>query len=362
MEKSKRFVVIMAGGSGKRFWPMSTSEHPKQLLSLVGDKPLIAQAVDRVTDLMPLENIFVITNANLVEATREAAPQLPAENVVGEPIGRDTAAAVACGAALVKARDPEGVFSVLTADHVIRDKSIFHATLSEGMNLAAKEDILITVGIQPDEASTGFGYIEAGESFRKVGGIDFKRAARFVEKPDQKTAEEYLESGRFYWNSGMFIWSAKAVEKAFASHTPVMADLLETLAKSASEGDIDGGMAKTYPHLEKISIDYALMEKADNIIMVPGTFSWDDVGSWPAISSHFEQDESGNTLIGDCQKLNSSENIVVSKDRLTALVGVDNLIVVQAKGVTMVCDKDSAQDVKKMVAKLQENGGYTELL
>lgn len=359
---AERYAVIMAGGKGERFWPLSTSRHPKQLLALVGDKPLIAQAVDRLEGLVPPENVFVVTNADLVEATREAAPLLPPENIVGEPIGRDTAAAVACGGALVKARDPEGVFAILTADQVMGDLPLFFATLKGAMDLALEQDVLATIGIQPTYPSTGFGYIESGEPLGSKEGVEFRKADRFVEKPDEKTASEYLETGRFYWNSGMFIWSVKSLEKAFSAHCPEMAELMEVLTGYARDGKIDDGMAATYPALGRISIDYALMEKAQNIVMACGTFAWDDVGAWPALESHFPQDEGGNTRVGSVETVDAEGNIVLSEDRLTALIGVKDLVVVQAEGVTLVCPKDRAQDIKKMVVQLRETGGYDALL
>jgi mannose-1-phosphate guanylyltransferase len=357
-----RYAVIMAGGKGERFWPLSTSKHPKQLLALVGDKPLIAQAVERLEGLVPPENVFVVTNADLVGATRKAAPLLPPENVVGEPIGRDTAAAVACGGALVKAKDRNGVFVVLTADQVMRDLDIFSNTLKGGMDLAEANDILVTIGIKPTYPATGFGYIESGENFQTSENVDFKNAVRFVEKPDEATAIEYLETGTFFWNSGMFIWSVQSLEKAFRAHCPEMLELMDTLTAYAKDGKIIEGMDAAYPDLGKISIDYALMEKADNIIMACGTFYWDDVGAWPALESHFEQDESGNTAIGKVEILDSENNIILSSNHLTALIGVKDLIVVQAEGVTLVCPKDRAQDIKQMVVALRENGSYNDFL
>ena len=357
-----RYAVIMAGGKGERFWPLSTSKQPKQLLALVGDKPLIAQAVDRLEGLVPPENVFVVTNADLVEATQAAAPQLPPENIVGEPIGRDTAAAVACGGALVKAKDENGVFAVLTADQVMRDLDIFSATLKGGMDLAQQNDILVTIGIKPTYPATGFGYIESGADFQTAEKVEFRKAARFVEKPDETTAAEYLATGRFFWNSGMFIWSVQSLEKAFAAHCPEMLELMHTLTGYAADGKIVEGMQATYPDLGKISVDYALMEKAENIVMACGTFYWDDVGSWPALENHFDQDTAGNTSIGTVEILDASGNIVLSKDRLTAVIGVKDLVVVQAEGVTLVCPKDRAQDIKKMVVALREKGSYDALL
>lgn len=348
--------MIMAGGKGERFWPLSTSKHPKQLLALVGDKPLIARAVDRLDGLVPVGNIFVVTNADLVEATRQAVPMLPTGNVVGEPIGRDTAAAVACGGALVAAKDPDGVFAVLTADQVMGDLDVFNATLSEGMELAEKNEILVTIGIQPTSPSTGFGYIESGDDFEQDGDVQFKKAVRFVEKPDAATAQTYLDAGTFFWNSGMFIWSVPTLGAAFETHCPEMKNLMDELTGYAGRGEISRGLEKTYPALGKISVDYALMEKADNIVMACGMFYWDDVGSWPALESYFPRDAAGNTLIGECEQIDSSNTLIYSKDRVTAVIGAEDLIVVQAEGVTLVCPKDRAQDIKKMVTTLREKG------
>jgi mannose-1-phosphate guanylyltransferase len=359
---SGRYAVIMAGGKGERFWPLSTSKHPKQLLALVGDKALIAQAVDRLDGLIPPKNVFVVTNADLVEATRRVAPMLPPENVVGEPVGRDTAAAVACGGALVGARDPNAVFAVLTADQVMGDLDVFKATLKGGMDLAEKNEILVTIGIQPTFPSTGFGYIESGADFAKADGVQFKKAVRFVEKPALSKAEEYLASGKFFWNSGMFIWSVPTLGKAFAAHCPEMKKLMDKLTAYARRGEIFQGLRNTYPALGKISVDYALMEKADNIVMACGTFKWDDIGTWPALKNHYPQDPDGNTLIGCCEQVEAKNNIVFSKDRLTAVIGAENLIVVQADGVTLVCAKDKAQEIRKMLAQMREQGSYDRLL
>ena len=357
-----KYAVIMAGGKGERFWPASTSKKPKQLLALVGGKALIAQAVERVADFIPPENVFVVTNTELVSATAEAAPMLPLKNIVGEPMGRDTAAAVACGAALVKACDPNGVFCILTADQVMGDLDRFKATLDGALELAAANDYLMTIGIEPTFPSTGFGYIESGEALATPHAVEFRKAQRFVEKPDEVRAQKYIDSGKFYWNSGMFIWSIASLEKAFAKHCPAMKELMDQLTEAARQGEMQAAMDRLYPDVTRISIDYALMEKADNIVMACGTFYWDDVGSWPALTTHFDADADNNTIIGNAELVDSKDNIVYSKDRLTALLGVEGLIVVQADGVTMVCPKDRAQDIKQLVHQVRDTGNYDALI
>lgn len=357
------YAIIMAGGKGERFWPLSTEKRPKQLLSLVGTRPLVAQSVERLQGLIPPEQIFIITNADLVDEACKCVPELPAKNIIGEPIGRDTAAAVALGAAIIKKRDPQAAFCVLTADHAIGDLDLFRNTLRDALELSLKEDIICTIGITPDHPSSGFGYIETEDTCSTgKAGTTFMKALRFVEKPDETTAATYLEAGNFYWNSGMFIWSVKTICHAFEQFCPSLAALIKTLSPAWDTAHFDSMLAAVYAGLEKISIDYAVMEKAENVCLAKGTFSWDDVGAWPALEHHFAQDKQGNTIIGCAETIDSKGNIVFSKDRLTAVIGVSDLIVVQAEGATLICPKDKAQDIKKMVQQLRAAKTYSDLL
>lgn len=355
-------AVILAGGKGERFWPLSTSRRPKQLLSLVGDKPLLAQAVDRIDGIVPRENRWIITRQDLREACREAAPGVPAEQVIGEPVGRDTAAAVALAAALVKSRDPNGVFCILTADHVIGGLPAFQQAIRASLLRASAEPVLVTLGIPPAFPSTGYGYVEAGDDLGNTEGVSFWKARRFVEKPDAEKAKRYLAAGNFFWNSGMFAWSVEAITRAFALYRPALAGLMEQLLPVAGTPALHDNLATVYPSLEKISIDYAVMEKADNIVMARGSFTWDDVGSWTALENHVAPDADGNTVVGTLAGMDASGNIVYSRDHLTALLGVKELIVVQAPGVTLVCPRERAQDIKKLVEKLRGQGTPDEVL
>lgn len=359
----KRYAVIMAGGKGERFWPLSNSRCPKQFLSLVGESTLLSLAVDRLEGLVSPECVFVITNAEFIDVARKAAPQLPSENVIGEVVGRDTAAAVALGAALVGSRDPEGVFAVLTADHIMGDLDVFRRTLEEGMDLASQEDVLVTIGLEPQEASTGFGYIECGAELKNAAGTTaFYNAERFVEKPDIDTARSYLEAGNYFWNSGMFVWSVLSISQAFASYRPPLFEMIQELTPLVNSPNFGDAAKRWYLDLDKISIDYAVMEKARNVVMARGTFAWDDVGSWPALENHFNADSEGNINLGRVALHDAKNNIVYSKDRLTALVGVADLIVVQADGVTLVCPKDRAQDVKPLLNKMRATGQFEDVL
>ncbi len=349
------YAVIMAGGRGERFWPLSTSRRPKQLLALVGDRTLLAQAVDRLDGLIPPDRVFVVTNADLVEASRAAAPSVPAGNIIGEPVGRDTAAAVALSGALGGAGSPDASFCILTADQVMGDLDVYRRTLKESLELAARQPVLITIGIQPTHPSTAFGYIEAEAEMEAGEQVAFHRARRFVEKPDEKTAADYVQSGRYFWNSGMFIWSVNSLRAAFGNHCPELGCLMDELTTAEKEGQLQERLDSLYPPLEKISIDYALMEKAENIVMAKGTFPWDDVGSWTALSNHFAPDSGGNIVIGSMEAVASRDNIVFSRDRTTAMIGVKDLIVVQAEGVTLICPKDRAQDIKGLLQQIREN-------
>ena len=351
------YAVILAGGRGERFWPLSTSARPKQLLSLVGERTLLGMAVDRLDGLIPVERVLVLTNADLVEASREAVPELPPENVIGEPMGRDTAPAVALACVLVAARDPEAVFCILTADHVMGDLDLYRQTLRESLGYAADNDVLMTIGMAPDHPATGYGYIESGRTVEQAGEIAFHQATRFKEKPTLEKATAYLESGKYYWNSGMFIWSVESLRRAFAAHCPVLAELIDKLIPAVAASDFDEQLLVAFEPLEKISVDYALMEHAENIVMAEGRFAWDDVGSWPALENHFSKDEAGNVVVGNTATLDASGNIFYSKqgDHLTAVIGLDHLIVVQAEGVTMICPRNRAQDIKRLLAEVKAN-------
>ncbi len=362
MNKEKYFAVILAGGKGERFWPVSTSRTPKQMLALVGGKPMLAQAIDRLRGLIPPSQIFIITNKDLVPATRRMARGVPADQVIGEPMGRDTAAAVAVGGALVKARNPEAAFCILTADQVIGDVPVFRNTIKQSLDLALKENILLTIGIKPTSPHTGFGYIDTHGVFLRKGGVTFFRARRFVEKPDINTARKYVKAGNYYWNGGMFAWSVRSLEQALRRHRPVLAKLLNRLAKLPSCRSVTKALSREYPKLEKISIDYALMEKAKNVVMARCSFAWDDVGSWTSLENHLPADAEGNIVMGSSEFVQSEKNVIFSPNHLTALLGVNNLVVIQAAGVTMVCTRDRAQDVKKLVEKLKAAGTYGKVL
>jgi mannose-1-phosphate guanylyltransferase len=351
---SNRFVVIMAGGRGERFWPQSRLKKPKHLLPIVGDKAMLAQAVDRVLGLVPPENIFIITNTEQREAVLEICPEVLPAQVVGEPVGRDTAAAVGLAAVLVQERNPEGAFAILPADHVIHDTEGFQKTLALGFEQAEKGEYLVTIGIDPTEPATGYGYIHRGEQASSKNPV-FK-VQRFVEKPDLETAKGYLASGEYAWNAGMFVWKALTVRKSITKYVPELeASLTAIQAELSSGAELSTVLALHYPDIQKISIDFAVMEKADNVLTIPAAFDWDDVGEWPAVARHYEVDAGGNVSRGKSVLKDSSGNIIFSDEgHLVALLGVDDLIVVRTEDATLVCHKDQAQKIKELVSVVGE--------
>ena len=352
-DMTERFVVIMAGGSGERFWPQSRKKKPKHLLPIVGRLPMLTQTIARVLPLVPAANIYVITTESQLKAARVACSGLPKGNIIVEPVGRDTAAAVGLGMLLVKRRNPDAAFAVLPADHVIGDVHGFREMLDAAFKAAESADELVTLGIEPTEPATGFGYIERGAVWH-TEPITIMRAKRFVEKPNLAKAKTYVASKRYYWNAGMFVWRVPVVEAGLKAHAPELAAGLATLEKGLARGNAAKALAKIYPGLQKISIDYALMEKSKNVLVLPTNFGWDDVGSWTAISRHHPKDNAGNILRGMACVENGRNNIVVSDGKhLTAVLGLDNLVVVHTADATLVCPQDQAQEIKKLLKRLQ---------
>ncbi|HVT74506.1 MAG TPA: sugar phosphate nucleotidyltransferase [Lacunisphaera sp.] len=354
---SERFVVIMAGGRGERFWPQSRESTPKHLLPIVGDKPMLAQTVERVAGMVPPANIFILTTQAQLEGCREACPGVPAENVVAEPVGRDTAAAAGLAMLLVKRRHPAAALAMLPADHVIKDTAAYARLLGIAFEAAESAEVLVTLGIKPTAPETGFGYIHRAGSWRKLGGCEIMQVESFVEKPDLETAERYLASGQYYWNAGMFVWRVPVVEAAFRAHAPELhAGLARLEAAAASAEGWSRALAEIYPTLKKVSVDYALMEKAKNVVVVPATFDWDDVGAWPALAKHYDPDAQGNVTRGHALVEKGTNNIVISTDgHLVGLIGVSELVVVHTAEATLVCPKDKAQEIKALLQRIKQD-------
>ncbi|MBI3881729.1 MAG: mannose-1-phosphate guanylyltransferase [Verrucomicrobia bacterium] len=369
---SNRFVIIMAGGRGERFWPVSREKTPKQLIKLLGDRSFLQQAVDRVLPLVPLANILIITNEAQAAEVRRQLPKLPKANVVAEPVGRDTCAAVTLGAAIVGARSVNAVMAVLPADHVIPDAKKFQQVLADAFDLASRGQVIVTIGIKPTEPATGYGYIHTGAELPPPSGVKkykttFFKAERFVEKPYFDKAVEYLNSGQYRWNAGMFIWSFVTVTNGLEKHQPEMAAACHRWFTAATKGKLDKVLAKEYPDIKRISIDFALLEHAHNVVVADGSFEWDDLGAWPALARHVKADAEGNCAVADFIHVDAARNIVYdarSKDRRTpiCLVGLKDCIVVQTDDATMVAHKGGAQKIKELVKRLAEDAKLKKLV
>lgn len=344
------YAVIMAGGTGTRFWPRSRAAWPKQFLVIGhGDQSLLQRTVARIESLIPPERVFVITNQRHVEATRAQLPRVPGNQILGEPAGRNTAPCVAWGAAHVRRRNPNAVVAVLPADPHIGDESEYLNVLRNAIN-AATGNALVTIGITPDRAETGYGYIEVGD---KLSAHSFA-AKRFVEKPDRATAESYLQSGRFVWNSGMFFFRVDAIMGAITRHLPSLAEAMATYDDAAVKGREAELVAQTYASLPSISIDHGVMEKAEQIVVVPGEFGWDDVGHWASAWQLADKDSRGNSAPASSVVIDSDNCYVQSSDgRIIALVGVRDLIVVDTKDALLVLPRERAQDVRDVIAELK---------
>jgi mannose-1-phosphate guanylyltransferase len=372
-DSKNRFIIIMAGGRGERFWPVSREKTPKQLLTLLGKKSFLQDAVDRVLPLVSATNVFVITNEAQLPEVRKQLPKIPKENLVAEPVGRDTTAAVTLGAALVGARSITGVMAVLPADHVIPDEKKFQQVLGDAFDLAARGRAIVTIGIKPTGPDTGYGYIRVGDPLPAPEGVKkyktvFHRAEQFVEKPYFDKALEYVNSGQYRWNAGMFIWSFVTVTEGLQKHQPEMYDACQRWFKvAANPAKLNKVLAKEYPEIKKVSIDYALMEHAQNVIVADGDFEWDDLGSWTALARHLKPDAEGNCAVADFIHVDGARNIIFdarSKDRRTpiAVVGLRDSILVQTDDAVMLAHKSQAQKVKELVKKLAELKEFKHLV
>lgn len=365
------FVIIMAGGRGERFWPLSREKKPKQLLTILGSRSFLQQAYDHVAPLVPAENIFVITNAVQAPQVRKQLPSLPKQNVVAEPIGRDTCAAVTLGAALVGARSATAVMAVIPADHVIPEEKKFQRVLADSLDLARREQTIVTIGIRPAEPATGYGYIRVGPPLPAPPGAkpyrtSFFRAEQFVEKPNLETAAAYLKSGQYRWNAGMFVWSVGTITAALQVHQPALFEACQRWSSAALTPELTRILAKEYPGLKKISIDYALMERAQNVVVADGTFAWDDLGSWNALARHLKPDADGNCAMADLVHVDAAQNLIVdarTRNRTPiAAVGVRDAILVLSDDATLLADKSQSQKVKELVAKLAADKAYKHLV
>jgi len=353
---SETYAVILAGGSGTRFWPLSRNTKPKQLLDLFDGPTLLAQAIMRLDGIVAPENIFILTNALQEAGVREIATGIPAENIVAEPAKRDTGPAVALGIGLVATRDPEATMIVLPADQLIKDTEAFQSVMRDAVTVASGTSALVTIGIRPTWACPSYGYVERGER-SVLPRLEVRHrpydVVRFREKPNPELAEQFLNSGDFTWNAGMFIWSVPTALAALNRHAPQLGEFVQELRRSK---DPTATIAAQFPELTPISIDYALMEKASRVLNIEATFDWDDVGSWISIAKYLDTVDNNNQTNKPITSVDSENNIVFSNQDgcRIALLGVDDLIVVQTADGLLIANRHQADAIKKVVAKLPE--------
>lgn len=349
------YSVVMAGGSGTRFWPASRKARPKQLLALTSRRSLLQQTVDRMAPLTPAERVLVVTGTHHAAPVAEQLPQVPAAHIIAEPMARNTAAAAGLAAAWVAKQDPSAVCLVLPADHLITDETLFLDTLRRAAEVASGDDCLVTLGLNPRYPATGFGYIEAGDAVSEDPPPVFAVRA-FHEKPDLATAQAYLESGKYMWNSGMFAWRAEVLLAEIKRFIPELAEGLDELAPDLGTERQAEALARVYPKLPKISIDNGVLEKSDSIRMVEADFGWSDVGSWDAMAELWPSDRAGNAgQAGKLLAIEASGNLVSAGHRLTALLGVDNLVAVVTDDVLLILPRDRCQDVRQVIEVLKAN-------
>lgn len=351
------YAVIMAGGSGTRFWPWSRKKTPKQLLKITGQDTMIKQTVDRITDKISSENIYVVTTACLADSIKAELSQIPAKNIISEPFGRNTAACIGLAATIILNRDADAVMAVMTADHIIEPPDLFLKALQCAEKLATETNALITFGIKPNEPSVNYGYIQRSEDMINLQDFQIYDVKCFTEKPDRATAEGFVQSGEYYWNSGIFVWSVSTILDNIKTLMPELSQGLERIGKSIDTPDESNIIYNEYEKFDNISIDYGVMEKASNVRIIEADFKWDDVGSWLAIERLNNSDQDNNTILSKHCGIDTHGNIIIGdNEHLIATINVSDMIIVSTKDVTMVCNKNNAEDIKKLTDLLKERG------
>ncbi len=348
----KIYAVIMAGGVGSRFWPRSKEKTPKQLLKIFGENTMIQDTVERLNGVVENENIFVITNKIQRPEILNQLPQIPQENIVEEPFGRNTAACIGLASVIISKKTKDGVTIILPADHIIRDVNAFHNTLKTAADFAFDSKGLVTIGIVPTRPETGYGYIQIDE--QGVADNIFK-VYTFAEKPNYATAVRFLESGDFFWNSGMFIWRTDVILDEIKQHMPELYEGLKEIENDYGTPNYESTLNNVYGKLRSISIDYGIMEKSQRVFLTKGEFAWSDVGSWEEVYQLSNKNDDGNASVGTVYTEMTVDSYIYSPEKFAAVIGVDNLIVINTKDALLICRRDQSQDVKKVVDHLKIN-------
>ncbi len=350
------YALIMAGGSGTRLWPHSRSGRPKQFLRLNGEVTMLQETVRRVLPLIPYERVYVVTGAAYADLVREQLPELPQANLLLEPSGRGTAPAIGLGALHIRRRDPGAVMAVLSADHGIERPALFRQQLAVGAAMA-EQGFLVTLGIKPSGPATSYGYIECGDLVYADDGQQAFQVKRFVEKPDQTRAEAYIASGAFFWNAGMFVWSAERILRELARFEPALSQGLSVIDDHLSTHNAQAVLEHVWPDMPNIAIDVAVMERTERAVVIPADIGWSDVGDWAALAEILPQDGAGNAVVGNALSIDTRNTLIYGNGRLVATIGVEDLVIVDTHDVLLICPRARAQDVKAMVAEIRRQHG-----
>jgi len=350
-------ALIMAGGEGTRFWPLSRKDNPKQFLKLNDDqKTMLQETVERIKKLVPIEQVFIATNEAYREAIKKQLDGIPSENIIVEPMKRNTAACIALSSVVIEDKYPGSTMIVLPADHLIKDEKKFVNILSKAVMIAASGKNLVTLGIKPTHPETGYGYIHYGAHLHTIDGDQVFEVQNFTEKPDLSTAKEFLEEGTYLWNSGMFIWQLSSILANIEEHLPKIYKSLESIKKALGTDSAKKVIRDEFENMQSVSIDYGIMEKADNIFVIPGSFGWDDLGSWPALERVKKVDADGNVVIGKHYGIDTTNSIIHSPNKVVTTIGLDDVVIVDTEDAILICDKNRAQEVKEIRNILADEG------
>jgi mannose-1-phosphate guanylyltransferase len=355
------FGIVLAGGGGTRLWPKSREKTPKQFLNLTSKETMMQISANRLAKLVPWDRIIVVTNKKYTEEIKQQLPQVPSQNVIAEPEKKDTAMAMLTGALYAKSIDPDAVVMNAASDHTIRDEQEFLRVMDSAVQVAAEGKNLVTVGIMPSRPDSAFGYIKIGDHLRKINdGLSVFNVDSFTEKPNTATAKAFLSTGKYFWNANMYVWSVNTLQESFQKHMPEMFELTQGLPELKGQAFHDA-LPDLYAKAKSISIDYAISEKADNLVLIPGDFGWDDVGDWKVVYDLGQKDLSGNVVVGDGNEmhtlaLNSQNNLIHANGRLIGLIGINDMVIVDTDDILLIVPKERSQDVKKLVERLKEEG------
>lgn len=353
------YALILAGGGGTRLWPKSREKTPKQFLTLGRDKTLLRATAERVCALIDWDHIYVITNVTQLQDVERELPEVSKEHILCEPQKRETAMALAVGALVIQKRDPEAVVMNFASDHIVTDIEEFRRVMLAAAENATDPNIMVTVGILPTFPHTGLGYIKSGRELHQTQNLPVFQVDNFTEKPNEETAKAFLKTGKYFWNANNYVWSCKAIEAAFLKHAPKTAGVLDELRKHIGKNTWKSALEKAYDSVESIAIDYAISEKAENLVLIPGNFGWNDIGGWNIVYDLSAKDEQGNVVLkeekeGELIQYGSHHNLINVNGRLIALVEVENMIIIDTPEILMIAPKERSQDVKKIVEKLKK--------